>query len=82
MEYGYGGPGWIGTVITLVILAVLIIGSLPMVIWIVKRLSNNSSGQVLNKAAQSAVEIAKERYAKGEITREELHKLIEDLGTR
>ncbi len=82
MGYWNGGLGWIGMIINLVILVALIIGLVFLVIWIVKRLSNNNSGQMPNNAASSAVEIAKERYAKGEITREEYQKLLVDLGTR
>ncbi len=82
MGYWYGGLGWIGMVINLVILVALIIGLVFLVIWIVKRSGNNNPGQMLNNAAQPAVEIAKERYAKGEITREEYQKLLVDLGTR
>lgn len=82
MGYWNGGLGWIGMVINLVILVALIIGVVFLTIWIVKRSGNNNSGQMLNNAAQSAVEIAKERYAKGEITREEYQKLLVDLGTR
>ena len=82
MGFWYGGLGWIGMVINLIISVALIIGLVFLVIWIVKRLSNNNSGRMLNNAAPSAVEIAKERYAKGEITREEFQKLITDLGTR
>ena len=82
MGYWNGGFGWIGMVINLVISVTLIIGVVFLVIWIVKRLSNNNPGQMLNNTAPSAVEIAKERYAKGEITREEYQKLVTDLGTR
>jgi len=82
MGYWYGGLGWIGMVINLVISVVLIIGVIFLVIWIVKRLSNNNSEREFNHTTLSAVEIAKERYAKGEITREEFQKLLVDLGTR
>jgi len=78
----YGGFGWIGMIINLIISVVLIIGLVFLVIWIVKRLNNNNSARMLNNAGPSAVEIAKERYAKGEITREEFQKLVTDLGTR
>ncbi|OJX47107.1 MAG: hypothetical protein BGO78_16635 [Chloroflexi bacterium 44-23] len=80
MGYWYGGLGWIGMVINLVISVALIIGVVFLVIWIVKRLSNNNSGRTLNNVVLP-VEIAKERYAKGEITREEYQKLLADLGT-
>jgi len=81
MGYWYGGLGWIGMVINLVISVALIIGLVFLVIWIVKQLNNNNSGRTLYNAP-SAVEIAKERYAKGEITREEFQKLLVDLETR
>jgi len=82
MGYWYGGLGWIGMVINLVISVAVIIGFVFLVIWIVKRLNNNNSGRTFYNAASSAVEIAKERYAKGEITREEFQTLLVDLGTR
>ena len=76
MGYWYGGLGWIGMLINLVISVVLIIGVIFLVIWIVKRLSNNNSEREFNNTTLSAVDIAKERYAKGEITREEFQKLL------
>jgi putative membrane protein len=82
MGYWYGSLGWIGMIIKLVLSIGVIIGLVFLVIWIVKQLSNNNLGRSLNIAAPSAVEIAKERYAKGEIAREEYQKLLADLGTR
>ena len=82
MGYWYGGLGWIGMLINLVISVVLIIGVIFLVIWIVKRLSNNNSEREFNNTTLSAVDIANERYAKGWITREEFQKLLVDLGTR
>ncbi len=82
MGYWYGGLGWIGMIINLVITVGLIIGLVFLVIWIVKRLSNNYPSQTLNNTTPSAVDIAKERYAKGDIDREEYQKLLADLGIR
>lgn len=82
MGYWYGGLGWIGMIINLFISVALMVGLVFLIIWIVKQLSNNNSVRMLNNAGPSAVEIAKERYAKGEITREEFQKLVADLGTR
>jgi putative membrane protein len=78
----YGNLGWIGMIINLVLSIGMIIGLVFLVIWIVKQSSNNNLGRTLNNGAPSAVEIAKERYAKGEITREEYQKFLADLGTR
>lgn len=79
MGYWFGGIGWIFLIINLVLLIGAFIAVVFLVIWIVKQLSNNNPGQALNNDAESAVEIAKERYAKGDITREEYQKLIIDL---
>lgn len=79
MGYWFGGIGWIFLIINLVLLIGAFIAVVFLVIWIVKQLSNNNPGQALNNDAASAVEIAKERYAKGDITREEYQKLIIDL---
>jgi len=80
MGYWFGSFGWIYLIINLVLIIGTIIALVFLVIWIVKRLSNNNPEQALNNGAQSAVEIAKERYAKGDITREEYQKLLVDLG--
>ena len=82
MGYWYGSLGWIGMIIKLVLSIGVIIGLVFLVIWIVKQLSNNNLGRSLDNAAPSAVEIAKERYAKGEINREEYQKFLADLGIR
>ncbi|MDY0125647.1 MAG: SHOCT domain-containing protein [Anaerolineaceae bacterium] len=79
MGYWFGGIGWIFLIINLVLLIGAFIAVVFLVIWIVKQLSNNNPGQALNNDAESAVEIARERYAKGDITREEYQKLIIDL---
>ena len=79
MGYWFGGIGWIFLIINLVLLIGAFIAVVFLVIWIVKQLSNNNPGQALNHDVESAVEIAKERYAKGDITREEYQKLIIDL---
>ena len=80
MGYWFGSFGWIYLIINLVLIIGTIIALVFLVIWIVKLLSNNNPEQALNNGAQSAVEIAKERYAKGDITREEYQKLLVDLG--
>ena len=79
MGYWLGGIGWIFLIINPVLLTGAFIAVVFLVIWIVKQLSNNNPGQALNNDVESAVEIAKERYAKGDITREEYQKLIIDL---
>lgn len=80
MGYWYGNYGWIGMIINLVLTIGLIVGIVFFVNWIVKEISNNNRSSQ-KKEPSSAVEIVKERYAKGEITREEFKNLLNDLGT-
>jgi len=82
MGYWYGGLGWISMVIHLVISVALITGVIFLVIWIVRQFRNGGPSRELKGNSPSAVEIAKERYAKGEINREEFQKLMADLETR
>jgi|LDZU01.1.fsa_nt_gi putative membrane protein len=77
----FGDYGWIGMIINLVLTIGLIIGIVFLVIWIVRELNNNNRRSNKNEAS-SAVEIAKVRYAKGEITRDEFQNILTDLGTR
>jgi len=80
--YGsYGGFGLIGMILGLVITIGVIVGFVFLVMWAVRRMSGNSvHSQLLNSTDLSAKEIAKARYAKGEISREEYQQLLSDLG--
>jgi len=77
----FGNYGWFGGIINLVLSIGLIIGIVFLVIWIVKEVNKNKRGSQ-NQEVLSAIEIAKERYAKGEITREDFQNLLTDLGNR
>mgnify|MGYP006299607113 CR=1 FL=1 len=73
MMDGYGGHGWgmgWGWIIGLAFLVVIV--------WVIVRLVNqyNQSGRVSDK---SAMDILKERYAKGEINKQEFEERKKDL---
>jgi putative membrane protein len=75
----YGAWGWIGMILSMVLWVAVIAG----VIYLLIRLAQSaSSTYALNTAGQApltAVEVAKLRYARGEIDRETYLKLVEDL---
>ncbi len=79
-NFGYGGMGWIGMILMLVITIGVIIGLVLLVMWAVRRTGSNPTqpgSQIL--AGQPARDIAQARYAKGEINREEYQQIVSDL---
>ena len=81
MGHWYGNYGWLGMIINLVLTIGMIIAIVFFVIWIIKELNNINTGNQ-KKGSSSAIDIAKVRYAKGEITRDEYLNLLTDLGMR
>lgn len=79
MMYGHG-VGWFGITIGLIITVIIVIGVTVLAIWAVRGLSGYSRGSVAaNKSVSSAREIARVRYARGEISREEYQMIVSDL---
>ena len=67
------GPVWV---------LVLLVALVALVIWVVRLLfpqSTASAAQEQDAGDESALEIAKRRYARGEITAEEFARLKRDL---
>ena len=80
-NYGYGGMGWIGMILGLIITIGVVVGLIILVVWIVRRTSGNTIQSGSNAlTGQSARDIAQARYAKGEITRDEYQQILSDLG--
>ena len=80
-NFGYGGMGWIGMILGLVITIAVIVGLVLLVVWAVRRMGGNSTQTgPMNISGQSAKDIAQARYAKGEINREEYQQVLSDLG--
>ncbi len=69
------------------LLEVLLIGLLAagliaiiVVVWAISRSSNKQGSPAGQPAKDSALEILRERYARGEVTREEFEAMRRDLG--
>ena len=80
MMYGYnnyGGwgagsmMGWFGGEITMLFFWVLVV---IFIVWIVREVSGKNS-----KSDSNALDILKERYAKGEITKEQFESMKKDI---
>ncbi|MHB1336648.1 MAG: SHOCT domain-containing protein [Candidatus Humimicrobiaceae bacterium] len=73
--YG-GGLGWIGMVLGFIFFILVVIGIIFLIAWLVKR--SNYPG-VENRTESKALEVLKERYAKGEITKDQFDNMRKDL---
>jgi putative membrane protein len=79
-HFGYGGFGWIGMLLGLVISIAMLVGLVLLVVWAVRRIGSTSTNHSTPASGSlSAKDIAQARYAKGEINREEYQQIISDL---
>lgn len=75
-EWGFGG-GWIFMIFIWLIIIAVIAAVIILVINSVKQTQGSSPH--IDSGHSAAVEKVKERYAKGEIDREEYKQMMEDL---
>lgn len=84
----WGAWGWVGMLLNVLLWVGMLVGLISLVVWLVRRTGQGSFGNPFlgaqnmsqqNARAQDATEIAKARYARGEISREEYMNLREDL---
>ncbi len=74
------GPGMMGGFGTMGFMAIIWIGVLGLIIWaVVTAVRRPGESGSLNQPADSALEILKRRYARGEINREEFEAMKKDL---
>jgi len=76
---GSWGMGWFGLVFTLLFWILVILGIIALVRWIVQAASGKDRLDAINGESSRAMEILKERYAKGEISRDEFESMKKDL---
>jgi putative membrane protein len=72
--YGFSGGwfGWLGPILMLLFWAAVIVGIVFLVRWLIAR--SSSSGK-----EETALDILRKRYARGEISGEEYRNMKEDL---
>ena len=72
----FGGWSIIGMIFMFIFWALLITGIILLVVWLVRRASY--TGKDLSRK-NNAIDILKERYAKGEISKNEFEEMKKDL---
>ncbi|MGM0365928.1 MAG: SHOCT domain-containing protein [Actinomycetota bacterium] len=77
MMSGYlWGGNIIGMLLGLVFFVLLVIGIIFLIVWLVKKVGSPDSGSRVDEPLQ----ILKNRYARGEISREEYEQARKDIG--
>lgn len=76
-NWGYSGPGFFGMGLGMLLFWALLIGG---VIVLVRWLAGGSKRRAASPETPSALEILAQRYARGEIDREEYEQKRRDLG--
>jgi len=84
MGYGmmngwFGGMGWIGGLIGMIINLAIIVGVVVLIVWAVRRFTSGAANGRQSGGNQSPREILQARYARGEITREQYQQMLSDL---
>jgi putative membrane protein len=73
---GGWGMGWIGMIFMLVFWVLVIVGLVFLIKWLIQ---TTSSGKTDGLKGPKAIDILKERYARGEISKEEFENMKQDL---
>jgi len=77
MMFGGWGGGWLGWIMMILFWVLIVAGVVALVKWLVT--SSRSSEVGRPSGGSSALDILKERYARGEITKDEFQQMRKDL---
>jgi len=75
MDWGFGS-GWFGFILMVIFLILVIVAIIFLIRWLVVSSRAGSHGR---KPEETALEILKKKYARGEINREEFEEKKRDL---
>jgi putative membrane protein len=81
--YGYGGSGWFGSVFMVFIWILIIAAIIALIKWLLGTSRNKHetySHAPISSSSGRALDILKERYAKGEISKEQYETMKRDIG--
>jgi putative membrane protein len=76
MMYGWG-MGWFGGIFSLIFWILVIVGMVFLIRWLIHMSKGHSEAQ---QSGSRALEILRERYARGEIEKQEFEEKKKDLG--
>jgi putative membrane protein len=74
---GGWGMGWFGMIFMIIFWGLIIVGLVLLIRWLIQITSGK--GQTGVRTGSNAMDILKERYAKGEISRDEFESMKKDI---
>ena len=74
---GDWGMGWFGMIFMITFWGLIIVGLVLLIRWLIQNTSSRASSDV--STGSKAMNILKERYAKGEISRDEFESMKKDI---
>ena len=75
MGWPFGSIGWLGTGLGVLIMIIIWAGLIALIIWIILKLSHSAQ----SSSSETPLDIAKARYARGEISKKEFEQIKKDL---
>jgi putative membrane protein len=75
---GGWGMGWFGMIFMLVFWVLVVVGLVFLIKWLIQTTKGEKD---VARGSSKAIDILKERYARGEINKEEFEKIKRDLQT-
>jgi putative membrane protein len=72
---GFGGFGSTGMIFGFIFFVAIVIGVIFLIVWLVRRAGCSAT----DKTSTKSIEVLKERYAKGELTKEQYENMKKDL---
>ena len=76
-----GGPdiGIFGMILGLIFTLLFLVGFVLLIVWVVKQLTPGGTGTAAPPSTNNALDILKERFAKGEISKDEFTEMKKEL---
>ena len=74
---GGWGMGWFGMIFMIIFWGLIIVGLVLLIRWLIQNTSGK--GQTGVRTGSNAIDILRERYAKGEISRDEFESMKKDI---
>jgi len=72
----FGGWGFAWMIFIYIFVAAIIVGVILLIVWLIRRASYSYEDL---KKTKGAIEILKERYARGEISKQEFEEIKKDI---